>query len=90
MKLVVIGSLAGVAGVALVVYTVSRMKRKNDAAVDEVGNRRAAMAFSVTLGAAIGAGLSVVLDVNIGVGVAIGTSIGVAIGSARERRQGLR
>ena len=86
MELVVIGSLAGVVGVALVVYTVSRMKRENDAAVDEVGKRRAAMALSVTLGAALGAGLSVVLDGNIGMGVAIG----VAIGSARERRQGLR
>jgi len=86
MELVVIGSLVGVAGFGLLVYAVSRMKRENDAAVDEVGRRRAAMAFSVTSGAAIGAVLSVALDVNIGMGAAIG----VAIGSARERRQGLR
>ncbi len=90
MELVVIGSAAGIAVVALIVYALSRMKPRYDAPADQEGERRAAMAISVTLGAAVGSGLSAVFDVSfIGMGVAIGVATGVAIGVAREQRQNL-
>jgi predicted MFS family arabinose efflux permease len=91
MELVVIGSLAGVAVVALVGYTLVRMKPGNDAAADHERKQRAAMATSITLGAAVGAGLSAALDISfIGMGVAIGVAVGVAIGVSREQKQKLR
>ena len=87
MELVVIGLSAVIAVVALTVYTLSRVKPEDDAAANQEGRQPAAMAISVTLGAAVGAGLSAMWDVNIGMGVAIGVAVGVAIGSSRQQRQ---
>jgi len=63
----------------------SMSDESHDAAAKQVRKRRAAMALSVTVGAALGAALGSAMD-NMGVGVAIGVAVGVAIGVARETR----
>ena len=72
-------------GIAISVVLFIMSRPSNDAPAKLAGKRRAAMATSVTVGAALGAALGAAMD-NMGFGVAIGVAVGVAIGTAHETR----